>query len=90
MTDVSTIRGASEPKNTWFGGACVAHGGPARTRFRGTIRGGRVGGEIESEPYSEPLGVMKEPLSGDIALGRLGCTAAERADDRARARAAHV
>lgn len=33
---------------------------------------------------------MKGPLSGELALGHLGPTAAERADDRVRARAARV
>jgi hypothetical protein len=33
---------------------------------------------------------MKGPLSGDIALGHIGRTGAERADERAHARAATV
>ena len=87
---MSAIRGASKPTNTWFGGACVAHGGPSRTRSLGTIWGGSLGGHTMDEDFSEPLGVMKGPLSGEIALGQLGRTAAERADDRARTRAARV
>lgn len=90
MTDVSTIRGAIKPKSPWFGGACIAYGGPGRTRVIGTIRGERVGGAIESDDYSEPLGAMRGSLSGEIILDHLGRTAAERADARARARAATV
>ena len=88
--DWPTIRGASKPQSKWFGGACVARGKPPRTRFLGSMWGGSLGGHTVDEDFSEPLGVMKGPLWGDIALGQLGRTAAERADDRARARAAHV
>jgi hypothetical protein len=90
MTDVSAIRGASKPQSKWFGGACVARGGPDRTRSLGTIWGGSLGGHTVDDDFSEPLGVMKGPLSGEIALGQLGRTAAERADDRVRAQAARV
>jgi hypothetical protein len=91
MTDDSTtIRGGRQLRSTWFGGACVARGGPARTRSLGSMWGGSLGGHTVDEDFGEHLGVMKGPLSGDIALGHLGRTAAERADDRARAESARV
>jgi hypothetical protein len=89
MTDNDqTIWGASKPKSTWFGGVCVAHGGPRRSRPLGSIWGASLGGPPESDNFSEEIGVMAGPLSGELALGHLGPTAAERADDRVRAQAA--
>jgi hypothetical protein len=91
MTDNDqTIWGASKPKSTWFGGACVAHGGLSRSRFLGSIYGASLGRPPESDNFSEELGVMNGPLSGELALSHLGPTAAERADDRVRARPARV
>ena len=87
---MSTLWGDKKTKSEWFGGACVAYGERPQTRSLGRIYGERLGGPIESEPFSEPLGLMTLPVAGDIALGHLGRTAAERADDRARDRAARV
>ena len=76
------IEGKREAKEPWFGGARVATGGNARTRPLGSLRVEVI--PAAEEGYSEVLGSMTGPITGEIALGRLGPTRAERATERSR------
>jgi hypothetical protein len=64
--------------------------GPLKRALRGASGVSASAARSRANPFIEPLGVMSEPLSGYLALGHLGRTFAERAGDRARARAATV
>jgi hypothetical protein len=85
---MSTLSGGREPRERWFGGVRGGTGGSVRTRPLGMLR---VTVIPAVEPYeSETVGYLSGPGGGGIALSHLGPTAAERADQRARARSAVV
>ncbi len=62
--------GSRKESTTWFGSACIAAGEHARTRPLGCFRVDVT--PAAAEGYREALGSMIGPITGEIALGRLG------------------